>query len=252
MTEQVVPLATPPAPGLTLSTVPAQSAILAALDVAAGTTRVWLRRVSPSGESVYVRGAFDLAVSAPTTLQLYDYEAPLNVPLTYYAEAGNDASELSVEVSAAITLPSTSTESPWIVDLAQPANSQPVTVEQLAALSYAVPSGVHRVLARRSPIVLSNVAGLPTFELGFATATEAERVKARATLGSGTPFLLKTPPEQGVGNIYASVIGWNEQRAARVALYADRRFRVQCQQVDRPDPTLVGAGTGTPWPPQDV
>lgn len=238
--EYVAVLSSPPPPALELGYAADTAAVTCKLTVPAGATRVWLRRVSPSGESAYVRGVVDLRVTPPVELLLFDFEAPLGVTLEYHASSANDAGETSTtDTVATIAVPSSSSSDPWLVDVGQPGNSQQVVVESLAELEYGVPVGVHKVIGRRAPIVISDVAGYPSFELAFVTATELERECARAALGNGIPLLLKTSPEQGVGNLYLSVLGWGEQRPSRLALHADRRFRVKAQQVDRPDPKLV-------------
>jgi hypothetical protein len=72
----------------------------------------------------------------------------------------------------------------------------------------------------------------------LVTGTEGERDQVRTVLGSGYPCLLRTPPAQGVGNMYVGVTGFTEARASRVALHDDRRFRIACVQVERPDPSV--------------
>lgn len=239
MTEIAVPYAAPPAPGISLGVAADVGGVAISLDVPAGATRVWLQRQSPSGELVWVRGVVDLHVTPPTTLLLFDFEAPLGVELTYIASSANDAGESAGSNSATITVPSPAADDPWIVDVGFPGNSQQILVESLAELAYDVPVGVHKVIGRRAPIVLSDVAPYPAAELVFVTETEDAREHARATLGNGIPFLFKTGPAQGVGQMYLSVISWKEQRPSRLAQHSDRRFRVTVQQVDRPDPKLV-------------
>jgi hypothetical protein len=120
----------------------------------------------------------------------------------------------------------------------RPLNSQPVVVESLAELAYDLASGVHRVLQRRTPVVTSDMAWTPTGELVFVTLDEASRERARDTFGTSLPVLLRTLPEQGVGNLYLSLTGWREQRVSRVATHPERRFVCSVVQVERPDPRL--------------
>ena len=101
-----------------------------------------------------------------------------------------------------------------------------------------MPVGVHEILARRTPIVSSDIANTPTFELSFLTGDDDERARARATLGNGVPVLLRTPPANGIGNLYFGVTGFREQRIVNRAREDDRRFVVAAVQVERPDPAL--------------
>lgn len=284
-----MPFAAPPPPGLVLAA-HAFDAVRATLTIPAGVTRVWLRRKSPSGAEEFVRGVSGLAVTPSTVLEVYDYEAPIGVALEYHASSANASGETSTtDTVATITVPALDTDDPWLVNIGQPTNTQQIAVESLVELEYAVPVGVHRVISRRAPIVTSDVAPTPAFELVFTTETEVARDRARATLGDGMPVLLRTPPAQGVGSSYFAVLSWSEQRPSRLALHADRLFRVRAQEVDRPDaklfvPTTLiasyatvlddyadygdlearaetysamlftygGPGTVEPWPPEDA
>ena len=78
----------------------------------------------------------------------------------------------------------------------------------------------------------------PSFELAFLTDTDSQREQARAALGNGVPVLLRTPPENGIGNLYFAVTGFSEQRIVPKATEPARRFVVAGTQVDRPDPSL--------------
>jgi hypothetical protein len=113
-----------------------------------------------------------------------------------------------------------------------------IVMEALPELDYEVPTTVHDVITRRDPIVTSDIAHTPNFELSFLTATDDERERARALLGNGIPVLLRTPPANGIGNLYLSVLGFREQRIVSPATVPDRRFTVTGRQVARPDPVL--------------
>ena len=214
------------------------------LTIPAGADRLALYRVGPSGVRAYVRGYGEAEVT-PGTIVVRDFEAPIGVPLTYTAETWNAATPETVTTSSeTITIPAEATDDPWLCDLARPTNSQRVTVISLAELTYSTPIGVHYILGRRVPIVSSDISNAPSFELVFATLDEAAYDRARAALGNGIPILLRTPPEQGVGSIYFAATAWKDQRVSRIAQYAERRFVVECVQVDRPDPILY-----VPLPP---
>jgi hypothetical protein len=237
-----IPLATPPPPTMTLAHLPSVDAVKVSLDIPSGVTRLWVWRVSPSGATEFVRGAVDLLVggtSPGASLDLYDFEAPLGVELDYYARSGNDAGETSSpDSTATITIPTTPIDDPWLVDIAQPGNTQRIVVGGIPELLYAVRTGVHDVIGRRAPIVTSDFASTPAFELTFVTYDDAARERARQALGNGIPVLLRTPVEQGVGSMFLVTLEWAEQRVSRLALHAERRFRVSARQVDRPDAKL--------------
>lgn len=194
-----------------------------------------ITRTGPSGVEAAVRGYDPYVVAADETLIARDYEAPVGVPLVYQCTVDEAEPPVSPDT---VTIPSSSSDDPWLVDLVRPTNSQRVTVQALPELAHDAPAGVHWVLNRRAPIFAGDLAHTPTFELTFVVADEDARDRARATLGNGVPVLLRTPPEQGVGNLYFAVPGWKQQRISRLALHADRRFVVSALQVDRPDPAL--------------
>ena len=195
-----------------------------------------IARTGPSGVEAGVRGFDPYVIGAAEDVVIArDYEAPVGVELAYRywldestTVAGNDT----------ITIPSSSSDSPWLVDLVRPTNTQRVLVQALPELAHDAPAGVHWVLDRRAPIFAGELAHTPSFELTFAVGDEDARERVRATLGNGVPNLLRTPPEQGVGNIYFAVPSWREQRISRLALHPDRRFVVAAVQVERPDPAL--------------
>ena len=142
-----------------------------------------------------------------------DFEAPIGVPLTYTAEhlerrrRGAHTTE-----TATITIPSAGCEDTWLTDLVRAGNTQQVVLEHLEELAYPVPTSVHSIIGRRTPIISGDVAHTPSFELAFLTDTLDERDQARAALGNGVPVLLRTPPENGIGNLYMAVTGFAEQR----------------------------------------
>ena len=52
------------------------------------------------------------------------------------------------------------------------------------------------------------------------------------------PVLLRTPPEDGIGNLYFAVLGFSEQRIATLGTVPNRRFSISAIQIERPDPEL--------------
>jgi hypothetical protein len=200
---------------------------------------VRIARVGPSGTKAYVRGAYltgDLGTTSPQVWVVRDFEAPLGVPVTYTVERVDFGT--SQTTPKTITLPDEGCEDTWLTDLARPMNTQRIEIEALPELVYPVDASVHAILTRRTPIVASDVADTPTFELTFLTESDEEREKSRAILGNGVPVLLRTPPANGIGSVYFSVRGFKEQRVVKPARVTDRRFIVDCVQVDRPDPLL--------------
>jgi hypothetical protein len=207
--------------------------------VPAGANRLTLSRAGPSGASATVR-SWAAATVVPGAVIARDFEAPIGVALTYTADTWNEPGGAHTLETATITIPSTGCGDTWLTDLVRAANTQQIVIETMAELGYDVPATTHWILDRRPPIVSSDVAHTPSFELDFLTADEQEREFARSTLGNGVPVLLRTPPEDGIGNLYFSVLGFREQRLVTLGTQPARRFVVSGVQVERPDPALFG------------
>jgi hypothetical protein len=208
------------------------------LTVPAGDDRLKLERRGPSGTTAIVRG-YSAAIVSPGVVVARDFEAPLGVPLTYTATTWTAASPTPLDTgSATVTIPDGGCDDSWLTDLVRPNNTQQVALVSLPELAYTIPVAVHDVLGRRTPIVSSDVANTPTFELQFLTEDDASREQARATLGNGVPVLLRTPPANGIGSLYFAVTGFAERRVVNRAREDDRVFAVAGVQVDRPDPLL--------------
>ena len=223
---------------ISLTVETAVQSVRAAVTVPAGQNRLSLERVGPSGTSAFVRGN-QVAIVLPGPLVIRDFEAPIGVSLTYTVTTWADATPGTTDTgTATITIPDGGCDDTWLTDLARPTNTQQVVLEALDELAYQVPVGVHDVIGRRTPIVSSDIANTPTFELLFLTDTDGAREQARATLGNGVPVLLRTPPANGIGSLYFAVTGFREQRIVKKARQPDRRFAVSCVQVDRPDTSL--------------
>ena len=228
--------ATAAPPTIALAIEPTRLGVVVSVTPPAGATAITLWRVSTrTGNSAFVRGWAPRAVSGAGVAQAHDWEVPLGVEVVYYATATVAGAESAVGASAPLTVDD---KRDWLVDLARPTNSLPVDVEGLPELSYDGPVGVHRVLDRRDPVLTTGALWTPNATLSVFAVGDLERQRVRTILGSGLPFLLRTPPEHGVGNAYLGVLGLREQRVSRLAVHGDRRFVVDVVQVARPDAAL--------------
>lgn len=241
------------APSLAASLGPAQTVNLA-VTPPSGSTQLFISRLSPSGVSAYVRGANPRTLVSADPLTVVDYEAPIGMAVTYAATVKDSAGAESSPATVVFTVPSGGCDDTWLVDIARPANTQQVELERFDELDYEIAAGVHFILDRRSPIVTSSLARTPTFAFSFLTETLSERDVMRDALGNGTPLLLRTPPENGIGNLYFANLGWKEQRIVNRATLPDRRFVVDAVQIERPDPALFVSSpdASVPFPPPEA
>lgn len=231
---------------LTLTVEPNVESVRIDVTVPAGKDRLNVWRIGPSSARADVRGFVEATV-VPGPVVVRDFEAPIGVPLTYTAETWAAPAGAHTTETATITIPADGCDDTWLTDLARAGNTQRVLIESLAELAYAVPSVIHSIIGRRTPIVSGDVAHTPTFELVVLTESDEDRLQARGTLGNGVPVLLRTPPDQGIGNLYFACTGFAEQRVVGQGTVADRRFVIEGVQVDRPDPSLYTPLAPTTW-----
>lgn len=203
--------------------------------VPAGADTYTISRRSPSGNSADVRGASGAPVAIPTQIAR-DYEAPFELDLVYTVTVYDGSSSVGT-ASVTFRLEWDDCDA-WLVDLARPLNSLPTTIESLRQLQFEMPAGIHRILNRRAPVLTTLPAYTPAAELVVLTDTLDERDRVRNLLGSGYPFLLRTVPEQGIGNLYLGLTSFSEERILSDGYRPQRRFSVQCVQVERPDPAV--------------
>jgi hypothetical protein len=221
---------------LTVTPEPAKAAARLQVDgVPAGADTYTINRTSPSGAVTGVRGAVNAPVGIPTEI-VRDWELPLDVPLTYQVTVYDGA---TVVGTASATFTAAWGQCPaWLVDLARPTNSLALTIESMVDLDFEAAVGVHRILNRRAPVLTSLPAWTPSSELIVLTDTLTERDEVRALLGSGYPFLLRTTPDMGIGNMYLGVTQFVEERFLTLGDAPQRRFKVSVVQVERPDPGI--------------
>lgn len=236
-----------PPPTVIASVEAERKAVRLDVTASAGDTvlRVW--RVGPSGVAAEVRGWAPGVVVGATPVIVRDYEAPLGVALGYYAQAGPSSAALDgITGPVAVTVPADPCEC-WLVDLARPINSILVTAESLPELTYTLEAGVHFVMGRRAPVMTSLPAYTPSGELAVLTDDLGAREETRAILGSGYPFLLRTGPDWGIGNLYCGVMGFVEGRIVADGAAPYRRWRASIQQVERPDPRVFVPAPPNTW-----
>jgi hypothetical protein len=221
---------------LTVTLEPARQAARLEVDgLPAPTDTFTITRTAPSGNVAAVRGAVGVPVTGPTMI-VRDYELPFDLPVVY-AVTVYDGADVVAEASATFEIVWDGCEA-WLVDLAHPTNSLPLVVESIKELDFGIAAGVHRVLNRRAPVLTTLPAWTPSTELIVLTDTLTERDQVRALYGSGYPFLLRTSPELGVGNLYLGLTEFVEERFLSPGAAPERRFRAACVQVERPDPAL--------------
>jgi len=203
--------------------------------IPAGADTYTISRRSPSGNEAAVRGAFNAAVSGTSAIAR-DWEAPFDVELVYTVTAYDGTTVL--ETATATVTVAYGQCAAWLVDLARPTNSLAVVIQDMHELQFDLANGVHRILNRRAPVMTMLPAWTPSAELAVLTDTLAQRDQVRALWGAGYPFLLRTTPDLGIGNMYLGLTGFVEERILADGRAPERRMRAAVIQVERPDPGL--------------
>src|SRR5262245_23082322 len=166
----------------------------------ANTATVTISRSGPSNTVADVRG-WDANPAVPGAIIARDFEAPIGVALRYTAQAMNAAGTVIDTQTVTITVASEGCSDTWLTDLARAGNTIRLPIESLPELEFPVPNSVHEIITRRAPIVTSDIAHTPAFELSVLTDTLDRRDQCKAILGNGVPVLLRTAPEDGIGNL---------------------------------------------------
>ena len=214
-----------------------ENALLTLTGILPAAVTFTIERTSPSGNTAEVRGAVDAPTGGETTAIVRDWEVPFNVEVDYLATFRDSGENIIDDAEATFTLEYQGCEA-WLVDLAEPTNSLAITIASFAELDFAVAAGVMRVLDRRAPVLVTLPAWTPEGELVLLTDTLVQRDQVRMLLGSGYPILLRTVPEQGVGNMYLGVTDFKEERFLTLGDAPQRQWTVDVVQVERPDPSV--------------
>jgi len=196
-----------------------------------------IERASPSGNTAGIRGHVGQTVDSLTVIAR-DYEAPLDLDLVYTATVYDGSGAVMEAASSAPFKILWDDCASWLIDLARPTNSLVVMIQSLTELAYDFAAGVHRVLNRRAPVLTTLPAYTPAGELDILTGSLDEREQVRALLGNAYPILVRTSPDQGIGNMYLGVTQFIEERFLTLGTAPERRFRITVVQVERPNPAI--------------
>jgi hypothetical protein len=191
---------------------------------------VW-RHHTGSGAVVGVRGLVDVQVLGPQYLG-YDFEVPIESTVRYrvdlcYGDMSVDTGPESVDVRWV-------TADAWLKDPANPDRNMVVTVVDYAQQTWPLEPGIHRVLNRRTPVVVSDVRQAARGTLTLATLTDAEYWDLLEVTADGTPLLFQAPLSYGVGSMYVAVGNLVENRADRIASTFARTWALDLIEVDPP------------------
>lgn len=185
-----------------------------------------------------------LAVIASTQQSLsgVDYEAPMDVPLTYSVEVSG-----VTFMSVPITIPSYGRD--WYCALGQPSISRAVTVESFPEMTRTLGHSRVRPLTSRNPLIITHIRTGLTGTLTLLALTAAEAQAIRSLIDLSPLFQFKAPADRGLpdgGRLYLLAGDYREQRVVQAANEPTRRFIIDVVEVDRP-PLVVPPPVENTW-----
>lgn len=230
-------------PTVTAVAKPATVSVQITVDWPAATTAT-VSRVDPDGTRVPIRGGDNLSLPGGVAIR-YDYEAPLDVPVSYVATSP-DVPDVEV-TSAQVTVASGGRA--WLKHPGKPTLNRALAhFRALGAGTYPVTRGVFAVEGRADPVVVSSVRRtLHDSTAMFRTGTALEEADVSALLADGSALLLQTPAGWRWGSRYVSV-GDVDVAPFAPLLPTDPRvvWTLPLTVVARPS-GLAEAGPGLSW-----
>jgi hypothetical protein len=185
-------------------------------------------RLDPDGTYRLVRGGNPCTLDGDGNWLGYDYEAPFDVPVTYYASSV-DTYALA---SAPITLPSNGAA--WFKHVLHPDLSVRALLTKMPDLTRAARTGTFAVLNRSEPVGTSTVRVAPVGTLDFRTDNDGERTAIDACFADGTTVVLVTPASSGLGSLYMMPGEIRENRPTHYGPEQVRTWTLAFTVVDRP------------------
>ena len=209
------------------------SLVITFTNVAVTATKVV--RIAPDGIETILRSGekFSLAAGKGT---IYDYEVPLDVPVTYKATQVTPVSGSPEVILSGAAQTMLSHGKSWLKDPGLASNNLRLDyVQGLPKLSRRARAGVFDVIDRTNPIVVSAKRQSATGDFTFTTLTQTDYEKMIKLINRGEVLLLSTPPAYGVGNVYVHIGDVDEDRIAiGDASNWVRRWTLPLLVVDRP------------------
>jgi hypothetical protein len=215
------------------------------------TLTMW--RTLPDGTRTLVRGTdglIDRVAVASETLVVEDYEAPLSVPVTWYAEVRDGTTVTQTFNVGPVTLVHADVNEAWLKDPGNPQRNLKVLVKRAPDWQRTVAQAEFRVRGRRNSVVLSDVRGGLEGDLVIWTRDDDERTALHWILDSGAVLLWQAAPGMGVDDMYVNVGGVSENRVTTYAPEQWREWTLPLRQADMPTTVGVAGSAGRTW--QDI
>lgn len=203
----------------------------------AGTTTARVDRSLDGITWTTVRGALELAVSAGSLERPADDYEFVADELNTYRVTSYDAAGLELGAETGTITPALA--EPWLKVIARPFLNRPVVVQDYSDVERPARAGVHEVVGRSLPVVVSDVRGSRRFELVLVTETPAQARELELALSTGDPVFLHVPADCDVPAGYLAVgdVAWSRPSRRSVR----RLFVLPVTEIAAPGPDVVGA-----------
>lgn len=202
-----------------------------------GVTSATVSRVAADGSVSAVRNADPAALIAGVWIGT-DYEATMGETFSYRATSDQAP---GVELTSP-QLFIASNGRTMLKHPGRPALNSVIRVETAPNLTRPVTQGVFDVLGRSTPVATSMRRGSARGELKLTTFDEDERSALLLLTDDGTPLLLQTPENYGIGNVYVSVGELSEERVTGMGYEWARRWSLPFVVVGRPVGDALAVG----------
>ncbi|MFM9703586.1 hypothetical protein [Streptomyces galilaeus] len=211
-------------------------------------------RVTQDGTRTLVRGSsglIDRDVITSDLLIVEDHEAPLEVPVYYYAEVYTAAGALSyTRNSSPVTLDHADPNYAWLKDPGNPQRNMQVMVRRAPDWSDPIEQAVHKVRGRQNAVVLSDSRGGQQGDLVLFTQSDEERKALRWLLKDGNTLLWQSAPGMGEDDVYVNVGAVARPRVSPLATEEWREWTLPLTEADMPVTVGVNGSADHTW--QDV
>lgn len=219
---------------------PALRVTVTGIDTVTGADYITVQRVTSSAGRVNVRGAVRIPATGDS-FYIDDYEAPLNVPVTYDPVLYDDEGlTLANQPQSSPQTLETPVNEAWLADPLRPTVSMLVNIEEWPKRNYAQPSSVLNVTGRARPVVLLDTRQAMVSAVVLLTRTANERDALRDLLLTTNPVLMRFGnPDWDQPDGHFAVGDLDESRVVNVADRPHRRFVMDLVEVDSPSPDTV-------------
>lgn len=210
-----------------------------------GADEVKIERKVEGGKYVPIRSGLEIPLDAGDHVIVDDYEAEMDVALTYRVTQSVPAPGAGVNpiIITGVILPSQGWS--WLKDPALPSrNLRLDEVQNIETEIFASRAGVFDVVDRARPVVVAALRRDRVSELIVTTQTESQRGRMEKLLSSGQILLLTTPAAYAWGNDYVHVGDVSEARIG-LADEPSRRWTLPITVVDRPASLAYAPATMT-------